>query len=98
MAVVDLLDMSPAKGLSFQKKRISVSHHKTVCGNMVHQKASSNLLRCNMYVLNHICPSGDGERHQGTASAQNWGQPWPDPVTVPCVGNRIALSRSWEML
>lgn len=98
MAVVDLLDMYPAKGLSFQKKRISVSYHKTACSNMVHQKASSNLLCSNMHVLNHICPSGDEGRHQGTASAQNWGQPWLDPVAVPCAGNCIALSRSWEML
>lgn len=40
MAVADLLDTYPAKGLSFQERWISVSHHKTSCRNMVQQKAT----------------------------------------------------------
>lgn len=79
MVILDLLDMYPAKGLSFQEQQISVSHPKTACRNMAQQKASSNLPGSNMHVLNHICPRRDEGRHQGTASAQNWGQSWPDP-------------------
>lgn len=45
-----------SQGTFFRSSRISVSHHKTACRNMVQQKASSNLPSSNMQALNHIMP------------------------------------------
>lgn len=82
-----------SQGAEFSGVVISVSHHRTAGRNMVHQKASSNLPGSNMHMLNYMCPSGDEERYQGTASAQKSGQPWPDSISFPYGGNSIALSR-----